>query len=34
MANLEAAGAVIVGRTNTPAFSFRLDTENDLRGRR
>lgn len=33
VANLRAAGAVIVGRTNTPAFSFRLDTENDLRGR-
>jgi len=33
VANLTAAGAVIVGRTNTPAFSFRLDTENDLRGR-
>jgi amidase len=33
VANLKAAGAVIVGRTNTPAFSFRLDTENELRGR-
>lgn len=33
VANLRAAGAVIVGRTNTPAFSFRLDTENALRGR-
>lgn len=33
VANLKAAGAVIIGRTNTPAFSFRLDTENDLRGR-
>ena len=33
VANWTAAGAVIVGRTNTPAFSFRLDTENDLRGR-
>lgn len=32
VANLRAAGAVIVGRTNTPAFSFRLDTDNDLRG--
>jgi amidase len=32
VANLKAAGAVIVGRTNTPAFSFRLDTDNDLRG--
>src|SRR6266567_3137824 len=27
------AGAIILGRTNTPAFSFRLDTVNDLRGR-
>jgi amidase len=33
VANCKAAGAVIIGRTNTPAFSFRLDTENDLRGR-
>ena len=33
VANWTAAGAVIIGRTNTPAFSFRLDTENDLRGR-
>lgn len=32
VANLKAAGAIIVGRTNTPAFSFRLDTDNDLRG--
>lgn len=32
VANLRAAGAIIVGRTNTPAFSFRLDTDNDLRG--
>lgn len=32
VANLRAAGAVIIGRTNTPAFSFRLDTDNDLRG--
>ena len=28
-----SAGAIIIGRTNTPAFSFRLDTVNDLRGR-
>ena len=27
------AGAVIVGRTNTPAFSLRWHTDNDLRGR-
>jgi amidase len=33
VANWRAAGAVILGRTNTPGFSFRLDTENDLRGR-
>jgi amidase len=33
VANWKAAGAVIIGRTNTPGFSFRLDTENDLRGR-
>lgn len=32
VANLRAAGAIIIGRTNTPAFSFRLDTDNDLRG--
>ena len=32
VANCLAAGAVILGRTNTPGFSFRLDTENDLRG--
>ncbi len=33
VANWRRAGAVIIGRTNTPAFSFRLDTVNDLRGR-
>ena len=33
VSNWKAAGAVIIGRTNTPGFSFRLDTENDLRGR-
>ena len=33
VANWKRAGAVIVGRTNTPAFSFRLDTVNELRGR-
>ena len=32
VANWMAAGAIILGRTNTPGFSFRLDTENDLRG--
>lgn len=33
VANWKKAGAIIIGRTNTPAFSFRLDTVNDLRGR-
>lgn len=33
VANLRAAGAILAGRTNTPGFSFRLDTDNDLRGR-
>jgi amidase len=33
VANLRNAGAIIIGRTNTPAFSFRIDTDNDLRGR-
>ena len=32
VANWLAAGAIVLGRTNTPGFSFRLDTENDLRG--
>ena len=27
------AGAVIIGRTNTPEFSFRADTDNPLHGR-
>ncbi|HVF65239.1 MAG TPA: amidase family protein [Casimicrobiaceae bacterium] len=31
--NLKRAGAIVIGRTNTPAFSFRLDTVNDFRGR-
>ena len=31
--NLKRAGAVIVGRTNTPAFSLRWFTSNDLHGR-
>ena len=30
--NLKAAGAVILGRTNTPAFSLRWDTDNALHG--
>ncbi len=33
VANLKRAGAIIIGRTNTPAFSFRIDTDNELRGR-
>ncbi len=33
VANLRGAGAVIVGRSNTPAFSLRWFTDNDLHGR-
>ena len=33
VSNLRKAGAVIIGRTNTPAFSVRWFTENDLHGR-
>lgn len=33
VAHLRAAGAVIVGRSNTPAFSVRWFTDNDLHGR-
>lgn len=33
VANLRSAGAVILGRTNTPAFSMRWYTDNDLHGR-
>ncbi|MFM0504849.1 amidase family protein [Paraburkholderia caffeinilytica] len=33
VSNLLNSGAVIVGRTNAPAFSFRWFTENDLHGR-
>ncbi len=33
VANLRAAGAVIVGRTNVPAFSIRWYSDNDLHGR-
>ncbi len=33
VANWKKAGVIVIGRTNTPAFSFRLDTVNDLRGR-
>ncbi len=31
--NLLKAGAVVIGRTNTPEFSFRADTDNPLYGR-
>jgi len=33
IANLRRAGATILGRTNTPAFSLRWFTDNDLHGR-
>ncbi|QBQ99926.1 amidase family protein [Paraburkholderia pallida] len=33
VANLRKAGAVIIGRTNAPAFSYRWFTDNDLYGR-
>ena len=32
VAHLKAAGAIIIGRTNTPEFSFRWFTDNPLRG--
>lgn len=32
ISNLKAAGAIIVGRTNTPAFSIRWFTRNSLHG--
>jgi len=31
--NMLKAGAVVIGRTNTPEFSFRADTDNPLHGR-
>jgi amidase len=31
--NLKKAGAIIIGRTNTPEFSFRATTDNELHGR-
>ncbi|MEM9550633.1 MAG: amidase family protein [Pseudomonadota bacterium] len=31
--NLQRAGAIVIGRTNTPEFSFRADTDNPLHGR-
>lgn len=33
VANLRAAGAILLGRTNAPAFSFRWFTSNRLHGR-
>ncbi len=33
VSNLKKAGAVVIGRTNTPEFSFRADTDNPLHGR-
>src|SRR4029450_12815543 len=31
--NLRRAGAIVIGRTNTPEFSFRGTTVNELHGR-
>jgi len=33
VANLKRAGAIVIGRTNTPEFSFRATTDNPLHGR-
>jgi len=33
VANLRAAGAIIIGRTNAPSFSMRVFTDNALHGR-
>ncbi len=33
VANLKKAGAIVIGRTNTPEFSFRATTDNELHGR-
>ena len=33
VANLRGAGAIVVGRSNTPCFSLRWFTDNDLHGR-
>lgn len=32
VANLRRAGAIVIGRTNTPEFSFRAHTDNPLHG--
>ena len=31
--NLQNAGAIVIGRTNTPEFSFRAETDNPIHGR-
>lgn len=31
--NLQDAGAIVIGRTNTPEFSFRAETDNPIHGR-
>jgi amidase len=31
--NLQDAGAIVIGRTNTPEFSFRATTDNEIYGR-
>src|SRR5262249_46489496 len=33
IANLKRAGAIVIGRTNTPAFSMRIFADNALHGR-
>lgn len=33
VSNLKMAGAIVIGRTNTPEFSFRATTDNALHGR-
>jgi amidase len=33
VANLRKAGAIVIGRSNAPAFSYRWFTDNDLHGR-
>ncbi|MEH6524436.1 MAG: amidase family protein [Sneathiella sp.] len=33
VSNLQKAGAIIIGRTNTPEFSYRWFTDNPLRGK-
>ena len=32
VSNLKKAGAIVIGRTNTPEFSFRATTDNELHG--